>query len=248
MTKLPCYIIKDLLPSYIEQLCTEETNAQVKEHLGECENCRLLLDDMKAVIPTPEPVSTSEDIKKRELQHLSKTWKRSKYHEWIKAICVSTGIIALLLGFLLLFNHQSPFPVKEQSVQVNDLCMSKDGSVVFEIEPTGPWMWSIVHGGLQEDNTTDFYITPYYNVVPHTKGQEYTPGATTDAITGEPLLYTHYLAIDVDNTASQSQRLTPLQRIYIGTPTQRRLIWERGQQLEKATPQLESEYATIMKW
>jgi len=39
-TKLSCNIIKDLLPSYLEDLCTADTKHAVEEHLSECSTCK----------------------------------------------------------------------------------------------------------------------------------------------------------------------------------------------------------------
>ena len=47
MNKIPCAIIKDLLPLYIDGLTSEETNALVEEHLAECDGCRLTYQVMK---------------------------------------------------------------------------------------------------------------------------------------------------------------------------------------------------------
>jgi anti-sigma factor RsiW len=36
---LKCYIVKDLLPGYVDGLLSEETTAEVKQHLKECDDC-----------------------------------------------------------------------------------------------------------------------------------------------------------------------------------------------------------------
>ena len=40
MKNIPCHLIQDLLPLYIDQVVSEETAQDVKEHLEQCENCR----------------------------------------------------------------------------------------------------------------------------------------------------------------------------------------------------------------
>ena len=37
---LPCAVVRDLLPSYVEGLTEAETTAAVKNHLESCESCR----------------------------------------------------------------------------------------------------------------------------------------------------------------------------------------------------------------
>ena len=35
-----CYLIRDLLPSYIDELTGEETNKEIENHLNECPDCK----------------------------------------------------------------------------------------------------------------------------------------------------------------------------------------------------------------
>lgn len=37
---MKCHIVEDLLPEYIEDLCSEETRLEIEAHLADCENCR----------------------------------------------------------------------------------------------------------------------------------------------------------------------------------------------------------------
>ena len=45
---LPCYIVKDLLPSYLDHLTGPETEADIREHLESCPDCRAIRDAMAA--------------------------------------------------------------------------------------------------------------------------------------------------------------------------------------------------------
>ena len=38
MNKIPCEVIRDLLPSYIDELTSEITNQVIREHLENCED------------------------------------------------------------------------------------------------------------------------------------------------------------------------------------------------------------------
>ena len=48
MSKIPCEMIQDLLPSYIDELTSEVTNREVESHVSECEQCKSVLDKMRA--------------------------------------------------------------------------------------------------------------------------------------------------------------------------------------------------------
>ncbi len=41
-----CEIIKDLLPLYIDKVCSKDTEREVESHLSSCESCRAVYKDM----------------------------------------------------------------------------------------------------------------------------------------------------------------------------------------------------------
>ncbi len=49
-----CEVIQDLLPLYIDEACSKESEKLVKEHLRECLYCRNLYDNMTATVPVRE--------------------------------------------------------------------------------------------------------------------------------------------------------------------------------------------------
>lgn len=55
-----CNIIKDLLPSYIDEICSEETAKAVEEHIEQCEKCQQYLTMMKQ--PTNSIQLSSEGV------------------------------------------------------------------------------------------------------------------------------------------------------------------------------------------
>lgn len=50
--KKNCNIIKDLLPLYVDNVCSNDTRTLVESHLKECENCQKELKNIKSVINT----------------------------------------------------------------------------------------------------------------------------------------------------------------------------------------------------
>ena len=62
---LDCCVVRDLLPAYLEGLTEEETSAQVRAHLEDCENCRELEKDMRAQVPLEKaPKGTLKFLKR----------------------------------------------------------------------------------------------------------------------------------------------------------------------------------------
>lgn len=56
-----CNIIKDLLPSYIDEICSEDTAKAVEEHIEHCEECQRYIQMMKQ--PTNSIQMMAEEVK-----------------------------------------------------------------------------------------------------------------------------------------------------------------------------------------
>ena len=69
-----CNIVKDLIPLYIDGCCSEESEKVVEEHIGDCDDCKRLLEDMKSssdiitVSESPKTFSKLNDWKASVLQ------------------------------------------------------------------------------------------------------------------------------------------------------------------------------------
>lgn len=47
MTKIHCNIIHDLLPSYADEITSEESNRMIEEHFRECKSCKKVYESLK---------------------------------------------------------------------------------------------------------------------------------------------------------------------------------------------------------
>ena len=84
--KIPCSVIRDLLPLYTEKMVEPETESLMKEHLEECDECRQKLSGMEA--GTEAPVDTAKPLQtlKKEIR------KRRWYAAAIAALCVFVAV------------------------------------------------------------------------------------------------------------------------------------------------------------
>ena len=48
MKNIPCEVIKDLLPLYVDDICSEKSKRLIEEHLAECEECYKYLEALKS--------------------------------------------------------------------------------------------------------------------------------------------------------------------------------------------------------
>lgn len=74
MTNLPCEVVRDLLPSYVDGLTSETTGALVEAHVEGCDACRAVLQAMRA--PEAEPEKQENEVK--EIDFLKKNKKRNR--------------------------------------------------------------------------------------------------------------------------------------------------------------------------
>ncbi len=96
MNKLPCEVVRDLFPSYIDELTNEVTNHLIEEHLEKCEECQKILSFMKN--PEAEPVESEKE--KEEIDFLKKARKNNRK----KLIVAIAAALALLLLVVLISN------------------------------------------------------------------------------------------------------------------------------------------------
>ena len=61
-TLLPCDIVQDLLPSYVDGLLSETGTEAVSVHLEDCTSCRTIYEDMT----TPEETTPEEKEQAKE--------------------------------------------------------------------------------------------------------------------------------------------------------------------------------------
>ncbi len=85
--ELPCAVVRDLLPSYIEGLTETETTAAVQDHLENCDDCRKKYEAMK-------DGETEAAANEKEVDYL-KTVRRKN---WKKVILAAALAVVLVLS------------------------------------------------------------------------------------------------------------------------------------------------------
>lgn len=111
MNDIPCGVIRDLLPLYTEDLCSEESKALVESHIINCPDCRRAKESMKKTEPLP--VDSGEGLKKIKRELINRKLR--------------TAAMAALLVFVLLvsvfswYSKPEYYPYSENLIRVRDL-------------------------------------------------------------------------------------------------------------------------------
>ncbi len=94
MIKNECEIVKDMLPSYVENTLSSATNEFIETHIKECKNCKKILDELKK----EEIVEKNQD-KKSKKNKIKDIDYLKKYNRRVKLL---TSIVYILIIFIIL--------------------------------------------------------------------------------------------------------------------------------------------------
>jgi len=117
--KLDCYIVKDLLPSYVDKLTSYETCKDIEEHFKECKNCNKEFEQMI------KPMSVSDKEKQdntKEVHYFRKCKK--KYSTMVKLLIIISVICALLFTGLVITLTWAYHQQYNNNAVSNYLCIS----------------------------------------------------------------------------------------------------------------------------
>ena len=142
-----CNVIKDLLPLYADEVCSEDSKEMVEEHLASCKDCTQELEDYRYNTGLPE-VSADVAIKKFKK-------KMSKKNLIKIAVSVVICVAVLLGGIYTLFIPEFTVPYSE------DLMTAKipvDGGIDVHVNlPNYTQVYSMAEGA--SDDEFDIYLT-----------------------------------------------------------------------------------------
>lgn len=99
MDHISCRIIEDMLPLYVDGVCSEESKNAVESHISTCEECCKKLEQMKHSLPKSEIQNNIDDG--AMLQKLSATWKsKTKINIKSSVFCIIFYVLAIGTLFL----------------------------------------------------------------------------------------------------------------------------------------------------
>ncbi|MBQ4104609.1 MAG: zf-HC2 domain-containing protein [Clostridia bacterium] len=98
MSKINCSLIKDLLPLYVDDLCSKETTEIVGNHLEICEDCNKEYETLK----TEPKVKPQQDNSQELIKKVNKKFGKDKKLAVIKTISIFLVVIIVVGGVALL--------------------------------------------------------------------------------------------------------------------------------------------------
>ena len=106
MDHISCRIIEDLLPLYVDGVCSEESKKYIESHISTCEECHKKLEEMKYSIPKSEIQNNIDDG--AMLKKLSDTWKaKTKLNIKSSIFCIIIYVLAIGTLFISQIGEQA---------------------------------------------------------------------------------------------------------------------------------------------
>lgn len=148
MNHIPCDIIKDLLPLYKDQVCSEKSKNMVEKHLSECENCREYLEALDSDLP---PITLAPDSPKTPDSHIPASLsfedmeifqKIARRINWMKAtvgffaVIITVMVISLLNSISGEYFTKLPLLDKRiaaEDIRITELYQLEDGNIYLTL-------------------------------------------------------------------------------------------------------------------
>lgn len=96
--RFDCKVIEDLLPLYVDNICSEESRKIVEEHLHECEKCKAMIENMVVIPITP---FEKEEYEKTAI--IKKGFKKI-HRRWLASLVAVFMLIPIIFCSILAYN------------------------------------------------------------------------------------------------------------------------------------------------
>lgn len=122
--KIPCNVIQDLLPLYIEKLASKESATLVEEHIKDCNICKNYVTQMEDITAN----TITQSIATQSLQLVKNNIKKRK----IRAIIFSSLIVFLIMFTLFSYLSKPNYlPYSKDNITINAL---SNGSIYIKFK------------------------------------------------------------------------------------------------------------------
>lgn len=152
MNKIPCDIIRDLLPLYKDDVCSKSSKDLIEEHLSDCEDCRRYLDALDMELPfitlSSDSTAPTDGIDPQSLEDIEIFKKIAHRINWMK---VSIGFFTMLITVMIISLVTSVFDdfyleipgfdrrIATDDIQVTALYQLENGDLFLTLESSVPF-------------------------------------------------------------------------------------------------------------
>lgn len=147
-----CNIIKDLLPSYIDNICSDETKLLVDEHLSHCENCKDILDNMK------EEINVSSIDEKKAIKKFFVKIKKKRFIAIALSILITLFLV--IISWVIFNKKDFVLGYYDNLITVEE---TEQGEIIANVNTINYTTCQLI---LEEnyDGSVDVYITLFQSL------------------------------------------------------------------------------------
>ena len=231
--KISCNIIEDLLPLYIDDVCSAASRKLVNDHLIECPKCLEKLKSMQ------DNMNVKADI--RPLKNVGRWLERLRLKALIKGVVNGVLFMAIVIFGYFFLTEMTIMNVPADRVTVSDVCMLSDGNIAFHMYIDDKYDLNAI--GADIDKEGNMYITPKRSIIENRRVKDFDMGLFNmyygvdihecileDDYTNNPYLDFFYTLGDKPNA------------VYLRLRGEDILIWEKGMELPAASEELEEQF------
>lgn len=230
-----CKIIEDLLPLYVDDACSAESRGFVEQHLRDCEYCRTLLDEMRSIKAEEQPAP-----KLNALKSVSERLAKLRKGAALKGLAIGLGVCALLVAAFCLLTQLKVVTVSTDVIQITNVCQLSNGDIAFHMYIDDEYDLNSITCEVNSEG--EMYIQPKRAVIEEKRMDGF-----------EWALYNSNYSVDITPEAPHEAEdhttfadfcfwYDEVAAIYVGTESDRLLIWEKGMELPAADADMEKEF------
>lgn len=241
MKNTSCEIIKDLIPLYVDDVCSEESKILVEEHLVECKECRKYLDSLKGEFPPIVSDPVTDEIQKSETSF----FKNVKHKLTIQKLIFCGTLIAIAFGLFVIYENPmgnallNKIPLLDKrisvmDVQVSEVCQLENGYLYFTLSSKEPFSIQTYHAisPIDENKSYKDSYDDGYNAI--TLKRSRWDEIFSGAIINTQMSFAVPLRETGDGVVHDS-----IHFYYEGKDGEKITIWEEGDVLEEAPDWIE---------
>ncbi|WP_188890272.1 zf-HC2 domain-containing protein [Paenibacillus radicis (ex Gao et al. 2016)] len=225
---MPCEVIKDLLPLYIDQVCSESSKQLVEEHLAKCDSCKAEYTKMQQEIRLPQETAALNRTEANAIKEISAFWNRSIVKATLKG-----GLIAVLLCLVIFFGNMglrqwNVLNVPSSIIEIADVSQLADGRIAYHVRLKDGYDLNQVSFNI--DDKGNFYSIPRRPI-----------------IKAKPLvdkgLHNMYYIFDIAEIKAyqlSNSKVKDIEALYFGSKKDPVLVWKKGMKLPPANDKVEA--------
>jgi hypothetical protein len=155
MKQIDCNIIRDLLPSYVEKLTSEQSNQAIDKHINDCSECKEYLNELQQDV-APQAASPNE------IDYLKKIKRKMKKSTYISLGILSIALVIALGVFLRFYVIGWPAEIFSTEITI-DYDYNNDNVVIQGQLLNGNRIGRVV---VRDANNTNITKLTVYEVLP----------------------------------------------------------------------------------